>query len=91
MIGQAGVKAAIDGQTGMMMIYVRQPGDEYKITVDSYDINKIANGEKKVPREWINEAGNDVTEECIKYMRPLIMGECELRRKNGLPVYAKLK
>lgn len=91
MIGQAGVKAAIDGQTGMMMIYVRQPGDEYKITIDSYDINKIANGEKKVPREWINEAGNDVTEECIKYMRPLIMGECELRRKNGLPVYAKLK
>jgi len=88
-IGQAGVRAAEDGQTGMMMIYVRQPG-EYKISIDSYDINKIANGEKTIPNEWITDNGTNVSQEFLDYARPLIEGQPELHFKDGLPLYKRL-
>jgi 6-phosphofructokinase 1 len=50
-------------------------------------IEGIANGVRNVPRDWINLEGNDVTEEMISYLRPLITGEVPLRYENGLPVY----
>ena len=37
-------------------------------------MQQIANAEKKIPTAWINEAGNDVTEEMVRYLRPLIHG-----------------
>ena len=40
-----------------------------------------------MPLEWINEAGNDVTEELETYLRPLIEGEVKLEYKGGLPHY----
>lgn len=30
---------------------------------------------KNVPQEWINEDGDDLTEDYVKYARPLIQGE----------------
>jgi len=90
LIGQAGVHAAEEGQTGMMMIYVREPGSEYKISISSYDINKIANGEKVIPKEWITGDGTDVSQEFLNYARPLIEGQPELYFKGGLPVYKRL-
>ena len=39
---------------------------------------KVANVEKKVPREWINEAGDYVTDEFVNYIRPLIQAELTL-------------
>ncbi len=90
MIGQAGVRAAENGETGMMMIYVREPGKEYKVSISSYDINKIANGEKKIPDEWITNNGTDVSQELLDYMRPLVVGEPKLHYKDGLPLYAQL-
>ena len=41
----------------------------------------IANVERKIPREWINEAGNDVLPPCLDYMRPLIQGEVHVKFK----------
>ena len=45
---------------------------------------------KKVPDEWINEAGNDVTQEMIDYILPLIQGELPCTFKNGVPVHLRL-
>ena len=45
----------------------------------------VANAEKKVPREWINEAGDNVNEKFIEYALPLIQGETQLTYANGLP------
>jgi 6-phosphofructokinase 1 len=50
-------------------------------------VDDIANQAKSIPREWINKAGNDVTQELIDYMLPLIQGEPDLKYQNGLPVY----
>ena len=51
----------------------------------------MANFEKKVPREWINEAGNGIEKPFIDYVLPLIQGELETPKENALPRFAHLK
>ncbi len=85
MIGKAAVEAAANGETGNMMIFVRENEDPYKIAVASADIQAIANAVRAVPREFINERGNNVTEECLRYIAPLIVGEPEQIFEGGLP------
>jgi len=48
---------------------------------------EVANLEKKVPLQWINEAKNGVTEEMLRYLRPLVKGEMSCRYKDGVPDY----
>ena len=74
-IGFLGVKAGIEGKTGVMMYFERTPEAPYSSTVKSCDINLVANIEKEIPREWISDDGFGVKEEFIKYAKPLIMGE----------------
>lgn len=85
LIGKCGVDAALSGKSGKMMTYKRENSENYSITIDSEDITKIANVEKKVPTEFINEDGNNITDEFIKYALPLIQGECNIKFHNGLP------
>jgi hypothetical protein len=54
------------------------------------EIEKMANQVKKVPDEWINDAGNDVTQEMIDYILPLIQGELPCTFNNGVPVHLRL-
>lgn len=91
MVGAAAVKAAAEGETGKMMTFVRADGDEYKVTAASEDIDKIANMVREVPREFINAEGNNVTDECLRYIAPLIKGETCPEYKNGLPVHFVIK
>ena len=84
-IGKSAVSAAVDGKSGVMMIFVRETSDGYKIRTDAVPVSEIANGVKKVPREFINKEGNFITEEGIEYLKPLIMGEVSLDYDNGLP------
>ena len=51
----------------------------------------MANFEKKVPREWINEAGNGVEQPFIDYVLPLIQGETDAPKEHSLPRVAHLK
>ncbi len=89
-VGGAGVKAAFEGETGKMIILKRVSDDPYLCVTDIYDVHKIANVEKKVPREWINEAGNYVTPEFISYVRPLIQAELTPMMVDGLPRHLRL-
>ena len=50
-----------------------------------------ANKEKKIPVEWINEAGNGVKEELITYLTPLVQGEVSSIYEDGMPSYIVLK
>jgi 6-phosphofructokinase 1 len=85
MVGKGAVKAATEGRTGVMMTIDRGEGDEYAATVGCADIAGIANAIKTVPAEYINEAGNGITESGIEYLKPLIIGELELEYELGLP------
>ena len=73
-----------------MVILKRASDDPYTCITDTYDISKIANVEKKVPLEWINDGGDYVTEAFINYVRPLIQGELTSIVANGLPRHLTL-
>ena len=90
-VGGAAVKAAFEGETGKMIILKRISDDPYICVTDIFDINKIANVEKKVPREWINESGDYVTQQFINYVKPLIQSELTPIMTNGLPRHLTLK
>ena len=88
---RAAVKAAFEGETGKMVILKRVSDDPYLCVTDIYDVHKIANVEKKVPREWINEAGDYVTDEFLDYVRPLIQAELTPMMVDGLPRHLRLE
>ena len=74
-VGGTAVKAAFEGKTGQMVILKRVSQDPYICTTDLYDVHKVANLEKKVPRFWITEEGDYVTAEMKNYIEPLIQAE----------------
>ena len=84
-VGSAGVLAAVEGKTGVMMTINRADTESYSVYYDSADISGIANGVKQVPAEYINENGNGVTDACIRYLAPLIIGETTPVYENGIP------
>lgn len=90
-VGGAAVKAAFEGETGKMVILKRVSDDPYLCVTDIYDVHKVANIEKKVPREWINESGDYVTEDFINYVRPLIQAELTPMMVDGLPRHLRLQ
>ena len=90
-IGRAAVSAALEsGKSGVMMVFRRISNNPYRVEIDAADISKIANQEKKFPREWINAEGNNVTIDALNYFLPLIQGEPEIEYRNGIPVHFRL-
>ena len=86
-VGEAAVKAASDGITGVMMTIVRNASEPYASTVGYSPVAAIANMVRRVPDEFINESGNNVTEACVRYLAPLIEGETAPLYRAGLPAY----
>ena len=84
-VGGAAMKAADEGLSGMMAVIVRTSDDPYQASTEVKDVHKIANDERLVPREWINEEGNNVTEEFVDYVMPLIQGDVHPITVNGIP------
>lgn len=85
-VGRHGAKLAYNNETGKMVIMERVSNNPYKIKYSSFnDIHDIANLEKKVPLEWIDQENDYVKDELIDYIRPLIMGEVKQYYKNGVP------
>ena len=91
MVGGAAVKAADEGDTGKMVVIDRVSDDPYMSAAGIYDVHRIANNEKLVPREWMNKEGNYVTDEFINYIEPLIQGDYQPFMVNGLPQHLVLK
>jgi 6-phosphofructokinase 1 len=73
-----------------MMTINRANAVEYSVYYDCADIGGIANGVKHVPREFINAEGNGITNECIGYLAPLILGEVYPEYENGVPKHIVL-
>lgn len=86
-LGEKAVDAALNGHTDEMTSIKRVSNNPYRVEYTTVPVSEVSNKEKKVPLEWINEAGNDVTQELEEYLRPLIEGEVKLEYKGGLPHY----
>jgi 6-phosphofructokinase 1 len=89
-LGEKAVEYTLAGETGFMPVINRVSDKPYSYDISLGDLDVIANQAKSVPREWINDKGNDIKQELINYMLPLIQGEVEVAYKDGLPVYAAL-
>ena len=90
--GKTAVLSAVSGITDKMVAFERETvNGKYQCKTKLIDLVSVANAEKKVPREWINEEGNGVTKEFIDYALPLIQGEASPPRVDGVPHFAKLK
>ncbi len=84
-VGGAAVKAADEGDSGKMVVLQRLSDDPYQCGTEVKDVHKIANDEKLVPREWVNEDGSYVTSEFLSYVRPLIQGDVSPVMVDGIP------
>lgn len=87
--GSFGVAAALKGETGKMIAFnrVNATDNAYALNYSLVDVNEVCNKEKTVPVEWITGNGNDVSQEMIDYIAPLIQGSPVVPEKDGLPLF----
>lgn len=90
LIGAEGVKAALAGETGKMMIFERVSDNPYTVKIGMVDAKLVANAEKEFPKEWICDNNTNISSEAHAYFLPLINGEVKIKTQNGLPVHFKI-
>lgn len=86
-LGKKAVALAEQNITASMVTMNRTSNNPYTIEYGYAEIKNIANEAKSVPREWINDAGNDIEQPLVDYLTPLVQGESQVQYKNGLPAY----
>ncbi len=90
--GVKGSELAFHKESGKMIYMERVSNSPYRVEYKVFDdIHKIANIEKMIPLEWIDVEHNNVKEEMIEYLKPLIQGEVKQIYKDGLPQYINLR
>lgn len=90
-VGGAAARAAFKGHSGEMIALKRLSDDPYQCTTEAHDVHEVANFEKKVPLEWINQADMDMMPAFLHYARPLIQAELTPMYINGLPRHIYLE
>lgn len=86
-VGGAAAKAAFEGVTGEMVALKRISDAPYQCTTELHPISEVANLEKKVPMEWINETHTNMTQAFLDYARPLVQAELTPMFVDGLPYH----
>lgn len=91
--GYKAVKDGYAGETGKMVLIDRISKDDepYAFGLSSHNISDIANVEKKIPLEWIINEGTYVSDEFVRYARPLIEGELPPIMVGGIPSHLRIK
>jgi len=90
-VGRAAVQFALAGRNGVMPVIVRTSDSPYRWKIDAVALDRIANQEKKMPKNFITRDGFGITEKARTYLAPLIQGEDYPPYKLGVPQYARLK
>ncbi|PYP28951.1 MAG: diphosphate--fructose-6-phosphate 1-phosphotransferase [Gemmatimonadetes bacterium] len=90
-VGKSAVELALAGKSGVMVTIERQSDSPYVWTTGTAPLDKVANVEKKMPRDYITDDGFHITDKCRRYLSPLIQGEDYPPYANGVPQYVTLK
>jgi 6-phosphofructokinase 1 len=90
LVGQAAVKAAVNGESDKLVTLVRGDGDNYTCETGLSALADVVGNLKKLPKEWVNEDGVSLNFQFFRYATPLIQGEVTVPYDNGLPAYARL-
>ena len=71
--GEEAVKAATSGEHRSGTITInRQPGEAYQVVYAVAPLASVAKHTRELPAEYINEAGNNVTDAFVAYARPIV-------------------
>ena len=90
-LGKAAVELAITGNNAVMPTIVRISDEPYRWEIGVAPLDKVANVEKKMPRNFIARDGYGITEKGRVYLLPLIKGEDYPPYRKGLPQYVRLQ
>jgi 6-phosphofructokinase 1 len=91
-VGKAAVEMAVAGKNAVMPAIIRGKGKKYTWTIEEAPLEKVANVEKMMPRNYISKDGFSISKKGRAYLEPLIQGEdYPPYGKNGLPQYVRLK
>ena len=82
---------AVSGKNAVMTSIKRVSSKPYKWTLTTVPLKKVANIEKKMPKNYISSDGFHISNACRKYMSPLVHGEDFPSYKNGIPQYTSFK
>ena len=74
-VGREAVQAVVSGKTGVMVGIHRKSDSPYEMKTSLVPISEVMLHEKELPNQFINERGNDVTEEFVNWCKPLIGAE----------------
>ena len=91
-VGKAAVEYALAGKNAVMPVIVRTSDTPYRWKIEPAPLAKIANNEKKLPKNYITRDGYGITAAARRYLEPLIRGEdAPPYLRDGLPDYVRLK
>jgi 6-phosphofructokinase len=90
-VGKAAVELALKGHNSVMPTIVRASAAPYRWKIGMAPLDKVANQEKMLPRDYITEDGFHITAKARRYLSPLIRGEDYPPYRDGLPQYVTLK
>jgi 6-phosphofructokinase 1 len=71
-VGQQAALIAQSGENGWMATILREPGPIYNVRYDKVPLEKVANSERTFPKAWLAPNGIDVTDDFIRYAKPLV-------------------
>ncbi len=90
--GKTAVEKAVEGVTDKMVGFTRTyENGKYVCRYDLFDLTVVANAEKKIPADWFNATKDGLNEKFVEYALPLIQGETDLPKEDGLPRFVHLK
>jgi len=75
--GELACRAAMQGESGKMVAFRRISTTPYEVEPFLVDIDQVMLHERTMPDEFINEAGNGVTEKFKEWCKPLIGEELQ--------------
>jgi len=70
--GRAAVLLALEGRSDCMVTLVRSPGEPYACTMGSAPLDRVAEGVRRMPPEYLDADACFVTGAFVDYARPLI-------------------
>ena len=84
------VKLAVAGEAISGSVAIRRkPGKAYKVYFERVPLENVAKETRHMPDDFINAAGNDVTQKFIDYAAPIVGPLPKIGRFKGVKVAKK--
>lgn len=91
MVGVEAVKYSMEGNTGCMVGLKRLDTKEYNCITVLVELKNVCNMVRSVPSDWLDAENNNINENMLNYIEPLIAGDVNYLGENGLVKYTDLR